>query len=246
MRFAFIILFPLLCLAEPEWLSHLNKIRHRHQSQPLILSESLSYAAKQVADWNFAIGKLTHSKLRYGENIGMVAGGDVIKMIDLCYAEISQYDFDNPGFTAGHFTQLVWNSSKYIGLGVTGMYIVMEFDPPGNSPNYKSNVFPESSDPIVASPHDFTISNYSVIVGVPLSNASSFDCIRSLNWLNITKCEVMNYSTTKKYYMAGISQTKSGNEIKDLLKNTSIRNVIPKGSTLTLMSENKTILKILI
>ena len=35
------------------------------------------------------------------------------------YAEVSQYDFSNPHYISGtgHFTQLVWKSSKQIGCG---------------------------------------------------------------------------------------------------------------------------------
>ena len=76
------------------------------------------------------------------------------------YAENETYDYDSPGQSTGvtgHFTQLVWNSSTHLGLGVgtSGDYTVVvgKYEPQGNmywfgSDQYikfKENVFPPVS-----------------------------------------------------------------------------------------------------
>ena len=53
---------------------------------------------------------------------------------------MKDYNFSYGGFAmnTGHFTQLVWSSSRQLGVGVsqstkTGrFYVVMKYDPPGN------------------------------------------------------------------------------------------------------------------
>ncbi len=77
----------------------------------------------------------------YGENIyastsTSVTGRDPV---DLFYAEIEYYNYNAPGFSlaTGHFTQVVWKSSKSIGVGVAKgrggtTYVVVNYYPQGN------------------------------------------------------------------------------------------------------------------
>ena len=66
------------------------------------------------------------------------------------YAEVSQYDFSNPHYISGtgHFTQLVWKSSKQIGFGATcnsynKCFLTCNYYPPGNyQSEFADNVFP--------------------------------------------------------------------------------------------------------
>jgi hypothetical protein len=133
------------CLSDPDWLVYLNSLRSLHNVPPLQISDSLTNVAQNVALWNSNLGRLEHSNLRYGENLAYIPNSNIITAIQLCYNEINQYDFSNPGFTAGHFTQLVWKNTKYIGIGVINGYIAMEFDPPGNyADQYIYNVFPSN------------------------------------------------------------------------------------------------------
>ena len=67
------------------------------------------------------------------------------------YNEISNYNFNIPGFTAnaGHFTQIIWKDTKKLGVGIAfskggrKMYVVVQYSPPGNSRNnFQTNVLP--------------------------------------------------------------------------------------------------------
>ncbi len=66
------------------------------------------------------------------------------------YSEITQYNFNKPGFSSatGHFTQVVWNASTHLGGGYAltsdgqSVYVVAQYKPQGNSGNYVGNVFP--------------------------------------------------------------------------------------------------------
>jgi hypothetical protein len=93
----------------------------------------------------------------YGENISYLQGygKDIIalikKSIDSWYNEVSEYDYNNPGFSkaTGHFTCLVWKSSTTFGFGITlndntnEAYISMNTFPPGNySGQFIKNVLP--------------------------------------------------------------------------------------------------------
>lgn len=69
------------------------------------------------------------------------------------YEEINKYDFKNPGYKSGfgHFTQIVWKSSRKLGLGVAkcqknggnSVYIVARYFPAGNMlRQFEQNVLP--------------------------------------------------------------------------------------------------------
>ena len=69
------------------------------------------------------------------------------------YEEVNDYSWSSPGFSSGtgHFTQLVWISSKQLGTGVActsapvSCYIVANYWPPGNYQGaYPQNVKPAS------------------------------------------------------------------------------------------------------
>ena len=68
---------------------------------------------------------------------------------DMWYNEVDLYNYDQPGFSlkTGHFTQLVWKSSKNLGAGVayssdhTKLYVVARYSPRGNfGDQYDDNV----------------------------------------------------------------------------------------------------------
>uniref|UniRef100_A0A0N4ZTT1 SCP domain-containing protein n=1 Tax=Parastrongyloides trichosuri TaxID=131310 RepID=A0A0N4ZTT1_PARTI len=97
-------------------------------------------------------GTLAHRpNNKYGENIAMICGGQLIDSIDMWYDEVNKYDFESidTNFKALHFSQLVWLSSKKIGFGIgkdteSNKYIIVaNFDPKGNvMRKFKDNVLP--------------------------------------------------------------------------------------------------------
>ena len=81
-----------------------------------------------------------------------VVGGQLTgrKVTDMWYEEHDKYSFRNPGFssTTGHFTQIVWQSSKEMGAGKAvsssgAQFVVARYQPPGNV----RGQFPENVKP---------------------------------------------------------------------------------------------------
>lgn len=63
------------------------------------------------------------------------------EVANMWYEEISDYDYDHPGFRSGtgHFTQMVWASSTQMGAAIVTQgnrsYVVANYTPPGNITN---------------------------------------------------------------------------------------------------------------
>jgi len=71
--------------------------------------------------------------------------------IETWYDEGDTYDYtlEKPNPSTGEFTAIIWKDTKKIGVGVATrkdngkIYIVIQFDPPGNVPGkYVQNVLP--------------------------------------------------------------------------------------------------------
>ena len=85
---------------------------------------------------------MQHARLdNIGENLAGMGGKDLTGSgaTDMWYSEVKDYDFNNPGFKSGigHFTQVVWSSSKELGMGkataANGMqFVVARYAPAGN------------------------------------------------------------------------------------------------------------------
>ena len=136
-----------------------NKYRTDHHVQPLVWDKSLEYMAMTWAENMCKLHLWEHSSFDYGENIGSTQNPNVV---DMWYNEYMVYDYKNPSFNAGHFTQVVWKGSRrlgcaYVELDSNGepcmLWIgtrlrqitphVCEYDPPGNYiSDFKNNVFP--------------------------------------------------------------------------------------------------------
>jgi uncharacterized protein YkwD len=128
-----------------------NAYRARHHAPPLVWDATLArYAARHASHCVFK-----HSHSPYGENLA--AGYPTIGAAAAAwYAEQAQYHYFNPGFSSrtGHFTQMVWRSSKRLGCGYAdckgkngtpGRYWVCEYSPAGNVINrgyFTANVLP--------------------------------------------------------------------------------------------------------
>jgi len=131
--------------------AYINVLRAIHHAPPLIPTAKLNGLATNWSTYMAATNRFDHSPYPYGENIGYVGPSTnftdaAITVVNMCYAEFPTWNKTKTPNSAGHFTQLVWYSTRYIGIGVVGSskrtYITFEFDPPGNVwGQYTSNVF---------------------------------------------------------------------------------------------------------
>ncbi len=130
-----------------QWLAAHNTVRVRHGMAPLVWSEDLAASAQAVAD-SCPSG---HSDTHYGENLAWVSSNrSPLFIVKLWYEEEPSYDYAKPGFSAktGHFTQIVWKSTRELGCGqkngcntrIPNVW-VCHYDPPGNySGQFADNV----------------------------------------------------------------------------------------------------------
>ena len=143
--------------------NYINEYRARHQSPPLVWDNTIAAFSSQ---WSYTMNSkktFQHSGTKlYGENIAYLQGyGSLLetllkRAIDLWYNEVTLYDFSNPAFSAatGHFTCLVWKSSKNYGIGLSmdtntnEVYICFNTSPPGNYiGQFSANVSPAITIP---------------------------------------------------------------------------------------------------
>jgi uncharacterized protein YkwD len=135
------------------WVNAHNRYRTKHCAPPLTWSTKLAEVAQKWADTMKAKGcTFEHSgDKRYGENLAGGTSGalDPEATVGMWYDEIKEYTFPDGGFSmkTGHFTQLVWRSTKHVGCGRTtckGMDLyVCNYDPPGNwEGQYRKEVLP--------------------------------------------------------------------------------------------------------
>ncbi len=131
-----------------------NNFRAKHEAAGLEWDSTLAeYALKHASQCIFE-----HSHGPYGENLA--AGYRTTEAaITAWYSEESLYSYTNPQFSkaTGHFTQLVWKSTRKVGCaivpckglhGTPGNYVVCEYSPAGNiiNPGYFSkNVSPPAA-----------------------------------------------------------------------------------------------------
>ena len=149
-------------------LTRINNLRTIHSAPPVQWDTGLENTAYE---WAINLNKTNifkHSNYQYGENLAYFRGvknatNAMQGAITAWYAENAVYNYTVGGFTAGHFTQLVWINTKYIGAAVINGYVVMEFNPPGNyAGSYIKNVLP---------PTNVYVINYPLLSPVLLSPA---------------------------------------------------------------------------
>jgi len=131
-----------------------NRHRACHGSPPLTINQDLNKIAQTYAEHLAATSKFEHSGNEYngkslGENLYMqwISHGhvkaDAKAAVKNWYDEIKLHNFDRPKFSkeTGHFTQMVWKSTKTMGVGVAfspdrqEVYIVANYFPAGNITN---------------------------------------------------------------------------------------------------------------
>ncbi len=137
------------------WIAAHNAVRARHCAPALTWSKKLADVAQGWANQLKAKGCVFgHSPgAKYGENLaaGTIGALDPESTVGMWYDEIKLYTFPAGGFSmkTGHFTQVVWKSTKQVGCGhvqCSGNDIyVCNYDPPGNwEGQYRAEVLPAS------------------------------------------------------------------------------------------------------
>ena len=137
---------------------YINAYRRVHQSPPLTWNSTVQTFAQQWAEYLLPTNTLTHSKTTiYGENLAYFRGygKDIVTLIklsvDAWYNEHLLYNYTDATFSnaTGHFTTLVWKSSKVFGMGIainqtTGAAIITyNCSPPSNIiGRFAENVLP--------------------------------------------------------------------------------------------------------
>ncbi|KAG4078725.1 hypothetical protein HA402_015315 [Bradysia odoriphaga] len=121
-----------------------NQYRKKHNSPPLALSDKLNNVAQNWAQNMADSNEMEHSNGKYGENLYMSSNtklsdsAAVLEATTQWYNENKKYNYRFGKFSSGtgHFTQVVWKSSKYMGIGVArssrGVYVCANYDPKGN------------------------------------------------------------------------------------------------------------------
>ena len=138
-----------------------NYLRAQHQVGKLTRLSDLESLAQTWAEKVAADKKLDHSSDKYnGNHIGQNLFSGPLNstlgtyLVDYWYSEYPKYDFNNPDWTpeAGHFTQIVWKATTYLGCGAKynadeyRVYVCCNYFPAGNYLNqFAKNVFPKKS-----------------------------------------------------------------------------------------------------
>ena len=133
-----------------------NVIRACHNANPLMFNCEIMKISQDYSEHLLSIGNLEHSQATFhgqwmGENLAYTGGSKPTgeTPIDMWYEEISNYNFNNPGFSSGtgHFTQVVWKNSKEFGIGLacqrSTCFMTGNYYPGGNfgySNDYAKNV----------------------------------------------------------------------------------------------------------
>jgi uncharacterized protein YkwD len=141
-----------------ELVAYVNDYRAKNQAPALTWDAAIYSVSQAWADRLLSAHLMQHSgNPAYGENLAYFKGYGtdlmqlIKKAIDAWYSEIALYDFSKPGFsdTTGHFTCLVWVSSKKFAMGISldsatnEAYVVMNTSPPGNYVGeFAQNVLP--------------------------------------------------------------------------------------------------------
>jgi uncharacterized protein YkwD len=121
-----------------------NSARAKAGTPPLVWSDSLAKIAQQWADTLLKNGKFEHRpNSKYGENLFEIRGATASPTQVVASWVDEQKDFDaasnacRSGAVCGHYTQVVWKSTRQVGCAVARQGARREvwdcnYDPPGN------------------------------------------------------------------------------------------------------------------
>lgn len=111
-----------------------NEARAKVGVAPLKWSAKIAAEAQEWANHLASTGQFEHQRSRYGENL---AGGNSVRQaVEMWLSEKADFEA-GAGFTkTGHYTQIVWRDTKFVGCGrAKGQdfeIFVAYYDPPGN------------------------------------------------------------------------------------------------------------------
>ena len=132
----------------------INEVRSIHQVPGLSLSREIDSISQSFANKIAKKGELEYSNNTFkGEDLGEIlfyysTDCDAETVIDTWNADAKNFKYNSKNPEATSFAQIVWKSSKYIGIGIArdskgATYIVANFFPAGNvAGQFKDNVFP--------------------------------------------------------------------------------------------------------
>ncbi|RDD40428.1 Golgi-associated plant pathogenesis-related protein 1 [Trichoplax sp. H2] len=124
-----------------------NEMRERHRSSALKWSDSCATSAQEWADQLARMGKLQHkTEGDMGQNLAYMKTslgnqGDIKaeEIANMWYNEVKDYNYKKAEFqpSTGHFTQLVWAETEFVGVGIAStadgrVFIVANYSPAGN------------------------------------------------------------------------------------------------------------------
>ncbi|KAK5780243.1 hypothetical protein RI543_002340, partial [Arxiozyma heterogenica] len=120
----------------------------------------------------------------YGISSNAYQGGTPLDAVEAWFGEIGRYNFSDPhwGKFTGHFTQLIWRTSWYIGCAaklcqpqLDNYFVVCQFDPAGNV----LGTFPENVMPLKP--------EYATLSFTPYQYASGY--VSVFSWAPVTSTE---------------------------------------------------------
>lgn len=118
-----------------------NVVRARAGVAPLAWSDRLASRSQDWAETLVARRVFVHRpNSTYGENLFEITGATAspAQVVNAWAAESQNYDYNSNRCrgVCGHYTQIVWGDTKYLGCGIArsgGREVwVCEYDPPGN------------------------------------------------------------------------------------------------------------------
>ncbi len=124
-----------------EMLAAHNLVRAQVPVPPLAWSGKLAAVAQKWADHLLASGRFEHqTRNSYGENLFEARGRDVspLDVVADWAAEASAYSYrtNTCSGKCGHYTQLVWRTTREVGCAAAHQpgrqVVVCEYNPPGN------------------------------------------------------------------------------------------------------------------
>ncbi|XP_056637489.1 uncharacterized protein LOC130445698 isoform X1 [Diorhabda sublineata] len=131
---------------EEDFLKAHNNFRRRHGVPPLKLDRKLCKYSQEWATYLAQRNILEHRPgSNYGENIYCIFSSDPNftinghSPVETWYEEASQHPFgkEPSNLKSGHFSQVIWKSSEFLGVGVAknsqgSTYVVANYSPAGN------------------------------------------------------------------------------------------------------------------